>query len=124
MDYGPRSVNLDMKYRRHTMINAAYLVYEWKMTKKTSITTGLQFSTFNDFNNNSENYHHRNWTFQLMMKDRYSGLRVILTTGLSLYHYGFYSTKGTKHNSLNNPHRIDDDVSSYDIFLKVHCGFL
>lgn len=123
-DYGPRSDLLDFKYRRHTMINAAYLVYEWKMSQKTAITMGLQGSAFNDLNNSSESYLHGNWTIQLLMKDRYSGLNMILTTGFTKYNYEFYTTdKGTAHNPLNNPHRITDDISSYNVFIKVHCGF-
>jgi hypothetical protein len=124
MDYTSRTELLDLKYRRHTMINAAYLVYEWKMTRKTAITTGLQFSTFNDFNHGDENYYHGNWTIQLLMKDRYSGLNMILTTGFTKYGYVFYQTKGEAvHNPLNNPHRVVDDISSYDVFLKIHSSF-
>jgi uncharacterized protein YwgA len=124
-DYGPRSDLLDSRYRRHTMVNAGYLVYEWKMSQKTAVTMGLQGSAFNDFNNDNENYIHGNWTVQLLMKDRYSGLNMILTMGFSKYNYEYYNTdKDAVHNPLNNPHRITDDISSYDIFIKVHCGFL
>jgi hypothetical protein len=123
MDYGPRLTSLDGKYRRNTMTNAAYLVYDWKFTEKTSLTTGVQFTNFKDFLNNSEDYNHGNWTIQLMIKDRYSGLGVILTTGFSKYNYNFYNAPKTAHNPFNNPHRIGKNTSSYDIFLKVHCGF-
>lgn len=122
-DYGPRSDSLiDSKYRHNTMSNNAYLVYEWKFTPKTSITTGVQFELFNDFYTTDENYFHGNWTLQLMIKDRYSGLNVILTTGVARYNYHFYNC-GTQHNPYNNPYRITDDISSYYLFLKVHCGF-
>jgi len=123
MGYGPRSDLLDNKYRRGTMSNAAYLVYEWKFTQKTAITSGLQFTAFNDFFNNDENFYHGNFTIQLLMKDRYTGLNTILTTGFSKYRYTFYNAPGIAHNPLNNPHRITDNISSYDWFLKIHCGF-
>jgi hypothetical protein len=122
-DYGPRRNSLDDTYRRNTMANNAYLVYEWKFTQKTSITTGVQFTAFNDFNNAEENYYHGNWTLQLMIKDRYAGLNTILTTGVSKYNYDFYNSQGTQHNPFNNPYRITDNISSYYLFLKVHCGF-
>jgi hypothetical protein len=123
MDYGPRSNRLDGKYRCNTMINAAYLVYEWKFTPKTAITTGLQFTGFNDFINSNENYYHGNFTIQLLIKDRYTGLNTILTTGFSKYNYVYYNASGMAHNPFNNPHRITDNISSYDWFLKIHCGF-
>jgi hypothetical protein len=122
-DYGPRSAMLDSKYRRNTMANNAYLVYEWKFTPKTSITNGFQFTTFNDFNDSKENYYHGNWTIQLLIKDRYAGLNTILTTGLSIYKYDFYNSKETLHNPFNNPFRVMENVSSYYLFLKIHCGF-
>jgi hypothetical protein len=128
-DYGPksdylsRSATLDSKYRHNTMSNNAYLVYEWKFTQKTSITTGYQFETFNDFNNAEENFYHGNWTLQLMIKDRYAGLNTILTTGVSKYNYVFYNSPGTQHNPFNNPYRITENISSYNLFLDVHCGF-
>jgi hypothetical protein len=122
-DYGPRSDLLDVKYRRNSMINALYLVYEWKLTQKTAVTVGVQASAFNDFNTDSENYYHGNTTLQLKMKDRYSGLNVIFTGGITKYGYTFYKNSKIMHNPLNNPHRVSENISSYDIFLKVHCGF-
>ena len=113
----------DEKNERNNMLNAAYLVYEWKFTKKTSITTGVQFTTFNDFMNDRENYYHGNWTIQLMLKDRYFGLNMILTTGFAKYKYVFYNAPDDEHTPLYNPYRIDGNISSYDVFLKVHCGF-
>jgi hypothetical protein len=120
--YGPRTDALDARFRNAIMTNAAYLMLEWKFSEKTAITIGPEFKTFNDFFNDKENYLHRNVSLQLMIKDRYSGLNMILTTGFSLYKYKFYNG-GIAHNPLNNPHRIIEDISSYDIFLKIHCGF-
>jgi hypothetical protein len=122
--YGPRADSLaDSKYRGNTMSNNAYLVYEWKFTPKTSITIGGQFELFNDFANHLEDYEHGNGTLQLMIKDRYAGLNMILTTGVAKYYYNFYNSQGTQHNPFNNPYRITDNISSYDLFLKIHCGF-
>jgi hypothetical protein len=123
MNYGPRLASLDSKYQHNTMINAAYLVYDWKFTEKTAITTGVQFTNFSDFLNHKEDYNHGNWTTQLLIKDRYSGLGVILTMGFSKYNYNFYNARKKEHNPFNNPHRIEKSTSSYDVFLKVHCGF-
>lgn len=121
--YGPYAASIDEKYKSNSMINAAYLVYEWKCTLKTSITTGLQFSTFNDNLNSDENFYHGNWTFQLMVKDRYAGLNMILTTGFAKYKYTYYNSPDATHNPFNNPHRVTGNISSYDLFMKVHCGF-
>jgi hypothetical protein len=123
MGYGPRVASLDSKYRRNTMVNAAYLVYEWKFNQKTSMTTGVQFTNFKDFLDNSEDYVHGNWTIQLMIKDRYSGLNMIFVTGLSKYNYIFYNAPEKAHNPFNNPQRIVENISSYDVFLKVLCAF-
>jgi hypothetical protein len=133
-DYGPKSDSvMDDKYRHNTMSNNAYLVYDWKFTPKTSISTGVQFELFNDFFNPLENYYHGNWTIQLMIKDRYAGMNVILTTGVSLYNYVFYSSPaGMVHDPFNNPMEPDpysnpfgvtDNIQSYYLFLKIHCGF-
>jgi hypothetical protein len=123
-DYGPGSDSLmDYRYRHNSMSNNAYLVYEWKFTPKTSIATGYQFEVFNDFLDPLETYYHGNWTLQLMIKDRYSGLNVILTTGVAKYFYDFYNSHEIQHNPYNNPYRITNDISSYYLFLKVHCGF-
>jgi hypothetical protein len=123
--YGPRVERLDQNYRNHSMANNAYLVYEWKFTPKTSITTGYQFELFNDLHNKDEDFYHGNWSLQLMIKDRYSGMNMILTTGIAKYDYVYYNAKGmeTPHNPLNNPYRITVDNSAYDLFLNVHCGF-
>jgi hypothetical protein len=136
-DYGPKSDSLmDYKYRQNTMSNNAYLVWEWKFTPKTSITIGGQLETFNDFNTASENYFHTNATLQLMIKDRYAGLNMILTTGVAKYYYDFYNSRGATHlNPLNspfipasidnpyNPNRVTGNISSYDFFLRIYCGF-
>ena len=122
-DYSPRSDTLDGKYHHCNMTQSAYLVYEWKFTEKTMITTGYQVTNFHDFFNDKEDYFHTNWTLQLMIKDRYAGLNTILTTGVSKYNYIFYNSHGTQHNPFNNPYRITDDISSYYLFLQVHCGF-
>lgn len=121
--YGPRTHQLDARFRNSTMANTAYLMLEWKFSEKTAITTGPEFKAFNDFFNEKEDYFHGNFSMQLLMKDRYAGLNMILTTGFSKYNYIFFRGAGTAHNPLNNPHRITDDISSYDIFLKIHCGF-
>ncbi len=135
-DYGPRSDSLmDYKYHHNTMANNAYLVYDWKFTPKTSISIGYQFELFNDFFDPLQNYYHNNGTFQLMIKDRYAGLNVILTTGVSLYNYVFYNSSGTVHHPYNDPmapdpysnpyggFEITDNINSYYLFLQVHCGF-
>jgi hypothetical protein len=123
-DYGPRSnPEMDYKYRHNTMSSNAYLVYEWKFTPKTSITTGFQYETFNDFINADENYYHTNGTLQLMIKDRYAGLNMILTTGIAKYYYNFYNSPQVPHNPFNNPYRVTGNTSAYDLFLKIHCGF-
>jgi hypothetical protein len=122
--YGPRADSLaDSKYRGNTMSNNAYLVYEWKFTPKTSITIGGQFELFNDFANHLEDYEHGNGTLQLMIKDRYAGLNMILTTGIAWYGYDYYNSKGTQHNPFNNPYRITDNISAFDIFFKIYTGF-
>jgi hypothetical protein len=123
MGYGPRIASLDDKYQHNSMINAAYLVYEWKFNQKTAITTGLQFTNFSDFLNNREDYFHGNWTTQLTIKDRYSGLGMIFAMGFSRYNYIFYNAPEIAHNPFNNPQRITENISSYDVFLKVLCGF-
>jgi hypothetical protein len=132
-DYGPRSDSvMDYKYRHTSMSNNAYLVYDWKFTPKTSISTGFQFELSNDFFDPLQNYYHGNWTLQLMIKDRYAGLNMILTTGVSLYNYVFYNSSGMVHHPFNNPMEPDpysnpfgitDNIQSYYLFLKIHCGF-
>jgi hypothetical protein len=122
-DYPSRSAALDSIYRHNTMSNNAYLVYEWKFTPKTSITIGGQLEAFNDFNTAYENYFHSNGTLQLMIKDRYSGLNMILTTGVAKYYYDFYNSRDKQHNPFNNPYRKTENISSYELFLKIHCGF-
>jgi hypothetical protein len=121
--YGPRTNGLDARYRKSAMTNAAYLMLEWKFSEKTAITAGPEYKIFNDFFNDKEDYYHRNFSLQLLIRDRFSGLNMILTTGFSWYKYDFYKGSGMAHNPDNNPHRIVDDISSYDIFLKIHCGF-
>ena len=105
------------------MINIGQLVYDWQFTEKTAITLGFQGKIFNDFFDDKENYGMGNGSIQLLIRDRYFGLNVILTTGVSWYKYVFYHDSGIMHNPFNNPHRIGDNISSYDLFLKVHGGF-
>ncbi|MBN2567810.1 MAG: hypothetical protein JXB42_00100 [Deltaproteobacteria bacterium] len=121
--YGPRTRRLDSKFRNHRMNNVADVVYEWKCTPKTMISLGIQGKTFNDFFNSRENYLMGNYSTQLLLKDRYSGLNMVLTAGFSLYRYVFYKAPGIKHNPLNNPHRIVGNFSGHDLFLKVYGGF-
>jgi len=137
-DYDTRTpMQTDAKYRRNTLSNNAYLVYDWKFTEKTSVTTGLQGQVFNDLNNGDESFFHGNWTAQVMIKDRYAGMSMILTTGVSLYTYN-YANDATMvfnpvsnlmekipvvHDPMNNPYRITGDANSYDVFFKIHCGF-
>jgi hypothetical protein len=112
---------LEANFKRNNMINAAYLVCEWKVTEKTALTTGLEYKLFNDFLNSGENYSEPCFRIQLSIKDRYSGLNLILTTGFSWYEYN-YKTAGM-HNPLNNPHRVADNIDAHDMFIKVHAGF-
>lgn len=137
-DYGTRTDSLtDAKYRRNSLSNNAYVVYEWKVTPKTSITTGVQGQLFNDINNGDENFIHGNWTAQVMIKDRYAGMSMILTAGVSLYSYNYSKDAEmvlnpvsnlmekipVVHDPMNNPYRITADANSYDVFFKIHCGF-
>jgi hypothetical protein len=57
-----------------------------------------------------------------------------LTTGVAKYYYDFYNSHGTQHNPYNNPqiqsfmqqyspNKVTDNISSYDFFLKIYCGF-
>jgi hypothetical protein len=114
---------MDLKYKRTTMSNNAYLMYDWKFTPKTTFTTGFQFELYNDLLTASENFYHGNWTLQIMIKDRYAGLNMILTTGIAKYSYTYYDSPDKVHNALNNPYRVTKDISSYDLFFKIHCGF-
>jgi hypothetical protein len=125
MDYGPRVLSLDQKFRNNNMENIGDLVYEWKFTKKTAITLGVQGKLFNDFFDFKENYYTGNFSVQLLMQDRYFGMNIILTAGFSKYGYVFYNSPSNSfdHNPFNNPHHITGSISSYDLFLKVHSGF-
>jgi hypothetical protein len=122
-DCGPNtSDSLDALYRRNSMVNAAHLVCEWKISEKSSFTTGLQFKKFNDFFDKTENYIEPCFGAQIMVKDRYTGLAVVLTAGFSWYNY-IYEYPGRTHDPANNPHRVVDNINAHDIFIKVHCGF-
>ena len=122
-DYGPNtSDSLDVVYQRNSMVNAADLVCEWKLTEKSAFTTGLQFKRFNDFIDTRENYIQPCFGMQLMVKDRYTGLAVILTLGFTRYAY-IYDHSGRQHDPLNNPHRAVDNIDAHELFIKVHCGF-
>lgn len=137
--YGPRVNRLDAKYLNHNMANILDLVFEWKFTEKTSVTLGAQGKGFNDFSlpdstqggglkdifSSGENYFMDNFSVQVMMKDRFSGLNVFLTSGISRFNYFFYNdSPGTiNHNPLNNPHRAIGNIASYEMFIKVHGGF-
>ena len=123
-DYGPNtSDSLDTVYRRNCMTNAAHLVCEWKLSEKSAFTAGYQCKRFDDFFDGGESYTEP-WCFgmQLLVKDRYTGLAVILTTGFTWYQY-MYDEPHRDHNPLNNPHRVIKDIQAHDIFIKVHCGF-
>jgi hypothetical protein len=121
--YGPNtSDSLDAVYQRNSMINAADIVCEWKLTEKSAFTTGLQFKRFNDFLDTRENYIQPCFGMQLMVKDRYTGLAVILTLGFTRYAY-IYDHSGRQHDPLNNPHRAIDNIDAHELFIKVHCGF-
>jgi hypothetical protein len=120
---GTETPRYDFLYRVHTMQNIAALVYEWKFTEKTTFTIGDQEKAFNDFHNADENYLTNDLAVQMMMKDRYVGLNLVLVTGVSKYFYNYYNHRGIFHNPFNNPHRIVDNLSSYDLFLRVYGGF-
>ena len=125
--YGPRpdtlvDAELDAKFRRNAMINAASMVCEWKITEKTALTSGLQLKKFDDFHDMVEGYWEPCFRIQLMIKDRYAGVVLILTTGFSRYSY-LYNNKEIMHNPLNNPHRVVKNIDAHDIFIKLHCGF-
>ncbi len=123
-DYGPNTTDsLDAQYRRASMANTAYLVLEWKFNEKTALTAGYQFKRFNDFFDSGENYTEP-WCvgLQLLVKDRYTGLAMILTTGFTWYQY-VYDVQERQHDPLNNPYRVVHNVTSHNIFIKVHCGF-
>ncbi len=126
-NYSPRvdslpDASLDALHRRSAMINTASLVCEWKMTEKTSLTTGVQIKRFDDLLDIQENYWEPCFRIQLMIKDRYSGLNLILTTGFSRWAY-LYNVKDKVHNPLNNPHRAVNNIDAHEIFIKVHAGF-
>jgi hypothetical protein len=112
---------LDDKFKRSTMTNAAYLVCEWKMSEKTSITGGIEMNKFDDLNNSQENYWEPCASIQLMLKDRYAGMSVALTTGITRYAY-LYGTRGRKHNQYNNTRNITDNIDAHEFFINVHCG--
>lgn len=114
---------MDLKYKSTTMSNNAYLVYDWKFTPKTTFTIGFQGERFNDFVDDSENFYHGNITFQIMIKDRYAGMNMILTTGIAKFGYAYDKAPDKVHNAMNNPYRVTKDASSYDLFFRIHCGF-
>ncbi len=125
--YSPRAdslpdASLDARHRRSSMINDLAMVCEWKLTEKTAITTGVQIKKFDDFLDAGENYWEPSFRIQLMMKDRYSGLNLILTTGFSRWAY-LYNDDTRLHNPENNPHRAISNIDAHDIFIKVHAGF-
>jgi hypothetical protein len=127
--YGPRvesgnafDAKYDVKYRGNNMTNALYLVCEWKMTEKTAFTGGLQLKTFNDLFDSGENYLEPCGSIQLMIKDRYAGMAVALTIGYSRWAYLYGDRERPFHNSLNNPHRVSNNIDAHEVFIKVHAG--
>jgi hypothetical protein len=125
-NYSSQSDSLkDSKFKQNTMSNNAYLMYEWKFTPKTSITLGGQVELFKDFLDQLEDFGHRNLTLQFAIKDRYAGLNMILTTGVALYRYKYLNSTDPDmvHNEMNNPYRVTTNISSYDLFFNIHCGF-
>lgn len=120
--YGPNmSDSLDDRYLGNSMTNTAYLVLEWKMSEKTAFTSGFQAKQFNDFRDYGENYFAPCYSIQLLIKDRYAGMGVVLTTGFSRYAY-LYENKGITHNSRNNPHGATKNIAAHEIFIKLHAG--
>ena len=122
-EYGPRSDSLDAKYRRNNMSNTASLVWEWKITEKSAVTTGGQFRRFDDFLNSTENYNQPSFSIQLTLKDRYGSYLLALTTAFTWYAY-IYEHPGKPHNPLNNAHRVADNIHSHALSIKVYCAFL
>jgi hypothetical protein len=120
--YGATNELLGDKYQRNAMTNAAYLVLEWRITEKSAITTGFQAQQFNDFSDAGENYFQPCFSIQLMVKDRYTGLAMVLTTGLSQYAY-YYEQPGRRHDPMNNPYRVTDNIKAHELFIRIHCGF-
>jgi hypothetical protein len=103
------------------MINSAHLVWEWQITEKTGLTAGGQLKQFNDFIDSKESYLQPCVRVQLMMKDRYAGMVLVLTTGFSWYRY-IYGDSG-EHNPDNNPQGAIKNISAHEIFVKIHSGF-
>jgi hypothetical protein len=129
--YGPStSDSLDARFLRNVMTNTAYLVLEWKMSEKTALTGGLNLKRFDDLRDAGENYFEAlklwglpfpGYGIQLMIKDRYAGMSMVLTTGFSKYGY-IYDLPGRPHNYLNNPHRATKNIASHEVFIKLHAG--
>jgi hypothetical protein len=116
-------------YTRNVMTNTAYLVLEWKMSEKTALTGGLHLKRFDDFNDDGENYFEALkkwgipfpcWSIQLMMKDRYAGMSLVLTTGFSRFGYTF-DLPGL-HNPINNPRGAVSNITAHEFFIKLHAG--
>jgi hypothetical protein len=127
-NYGPRPDSaadsaLDAKYRRNAMVNAASLIFDWKVTDKITLTTGVQLKKFDDLLDNRENYWEPCFRLQVMVRDRYSGYLVALTAGFTQYAY-LYGDKTRMHNPFNNPHGVVRNIDAHEIFARVHCGFL
>jgi hypothetical protein len=111
----------NVPYKRNSMTNALYMVLEWKMSEKTAFTGGLHAKKFNDFHDSKENYFEPSFSIQLMIKDRYAGMNMALTTGITRYAY-MYDKKDTLHNPLNNPHGVRNNLAAHEIFIKLHAG--
>jgi hypothetical protein len=122
--YGPNtSDSLDVRYRRNSMINAANLMCEWQVSARSVFSTGLHLIKFDDFIDNKENYYEPSFSIQLLLKDRFKGYAVALTTAFSQYAY-IYKHPGRPHNPLNNVHRAVDNLTNHKIFIKVYCGVM
>jgi hypothetical protein len=118
-----RRDNLAESYKRNSLANTAYLVCEWNITYKTALTTGLELTKFDDFNDNGENFYEPCFSTQLRIKDRYKGYALVLTLGYSRYAY-IYDHPGKLHSPFNNPRKVEDNIDDHKIFVKVHCGFM
>jgi hypothetical protein len=125
----PDSVRFDAKYRRNAMDNTAYLMLEWKISRKTSLTAGAQIKRFNDFNDNWENYWERGYSILATIKDRYLGFAVALTAGYAWYRYSYDNIAGPTnpnrtHNRMNNVNGIRDNIDANVIFVRTYWGVM
>jgi hypothetical protein len=122
--YGPNtSDSLDSRYRRNSMTNAANVMCKWQFSARTALTTGLHVQRFNDFFDKHENYYEPSFSIQLMLKDRYKGYAIALSTAFTQYAY-YYDYPNRQHNSKNNVHGVEDNLRNHQILIKAYCGFM